>query len=64
MVPQVFTESQRASLVQVDGGQAVDVVHLFQRDVQFGAQYWGGAGLLWRCQNLLSLLCEGVQVFL
>lgn len=57
-------ESPRASLVQVDGGQAVDVVHLLERDVQFGAQYRGGAGLLRRRQNLLSLLCEGVQVIL
>lgn len=53
-----------ASLVQVDGGQAVDVVHLLQCDVQFGAQYRGGAGLLRRSQDLLSLLCDGGQFFL
>lgn len=54
----------KASLVQVDGGEAVDVVHLLQCDVQFGAQHRGGAGLLRRRQNLLSLLSDGVQVFL
>lgn len=54
----------KASLVQVDGGEAVDVLHLPQRDVQFGAKHRGGAGLLRRCQNLLRLLTDGVQVFL
>lgn len=41
-------QSLKASLVQVDGGEAIDVVHLLQRDVQFGAQHRGGAGLLRR----------------
>lgn len=58
------SESHRVSLVQVDGGEAVDVVHLLQRHVQFGAQHGGGAGLLRRSQNLLRLLCDRVQVFL
>ncbi len=56
--------SHKASLVQVDGGEAVDVVHLLQCDVQFGSQHRGRAGLLRRRQDLLSLLSDGVQVFL
>lgn len=58
-----LSECHRVSLVQVDRGEAIDVVHLLQCDVQFGAQYRGRAGLLRRCQNLLCLLSDGVQVF-
>lgn len=58
------SESLRASLVQVDGGEAVDVLHLLQGHVQFGAQHRGGAGLLRRRQDLLRLLSDRAQVFL
>ncbi len=37
------SESHKGSLVQVDRGEAVDVVHLLQSDVELGAKHRGRA---------------------
>lgn len=58
-----YSDSQKVSLVQIDGGEAIDVVHLLQCDVQFGVQHRRGAGLLRRRQDLLCLLSDRVQIF-
>lgn len=56
------SESHKSSLVQVDGGETVNMVHLLQCDIQFRVQHQSGAGLLRRRQNLLCLLSDRVQV--
>lgn len=52
------------SLLQVDRGQAVDVAHLLQGDVQLRAQDGRGAGLLWGGEDHFRLLRHLVQALL